>query len=428
MATFPSLIRFLGDFAAKKPESAKRFLKSGKKNIIGFLPALLGGLRRSQKPEIYSELIEEYIKNGEHLFPIARYFRTQKPLNPKYPEELLRAAINAGDDHAVMESLLTAMELEPTDGIPSEEKYFIPALKHLESKKDHRWINGSHFYGKPTSFFQNLSAANAEMILQNLLLIPRLDYRNETVLTWIADRFPALVWDYFAKRIQIDAGNEKPKDFQPVPYQIQELHKPLGKDAKLAIEKSLELYRADSSPMFRFRGGKLLAVAFPTGGKEFAAELERVITEGDEDSAKFVTRVMDNYKAQNFTHSILKAIIAKHPDNEDMHDRVMTALLQTGVVHGENGFVESLRDKKQILVGWQTDERKAVRDFAEKQSRKMDVSIADEQRRADEQRQMWEMQFDGEQPEEGEPEDVADDPAPGDAETDENKPEEPTKH
>lgn len=418
MATFPTLIRFLGELAAERPDVAKRLLETASKNIFGFLPAILGGLRRSAKPEFYSSFTESFIESGEHLFPIARFLRTQKPLKPDYPERLLQAAFRTGDDHAVLESVLTAMELTKSDGLPSEEKYFIPAFKHLNSKNDHRWINAAHFFGEPTEFFQNLSEQNARLILDNLLLVQRIDFQHEQVLTWIAEKFPELVWDYFGKRIQIDAGKEKPKDFQPVPYKLQYLHKPLAKNVKLAIAKARELFGSDSSPMFRFRGGKLLATVFPLCGKEFATQLEELINAGAAEDAIFAVRVMDNYKGQGFTHSILKSILARHPGNDDMSGRVMTALMQSGVVHGEYGFVESHRQKKEILVGWLQDERAGVRDFAEKQIRVIDLWIADEQRRADEQKRMYELQFDSEKADKDEQKSGGED----------SEPEEPTKH
>jgi hypothetical protein len=63
--------------------------------------------------------------------------------------------------------------------------------------------------------------------------------------------------------------------------------------------------------------------------------------------------------------------------------RVGAALDNTGVVHGEFGFVDAFRAKKDLLKNWLEDERPQVKAYAEEHMRYLDNRIASETRSAE---------------------------------------------
>src|ERR1700756_4557183 len=63
-------------------------------------------------------------------------------------------------------------------------------------------------------------------------------------------------------------------------------------------------------------------------------------------------------------------------------------LRSTGVVSGEFGFVEAYRTRKAQIETWLTDSRMQVRNFAKRFVRRLEQSIAAEQRRAEENKEM----------------------------------------
>ena len=75
---------------------------------------------------------------------------------------------------------------------------------------------------------------------------------------------------------------------------------------------------------------------------------------------------------------------------------VRISIDSTGVVSGELGFAEAWRAKKESLTEWLTDERPAVKAFAEKHIAELDLMIASEQRRVEAEREMRNRSYDEE--------------------------------
>jgi hypothetical protein len=91
---------------------------------------------------------------------------------------------------------------------------------------------------------------------------------------------------------------------------------------------------------------------------------------------------------------VLKRIITRFPNNENIRTGVVISLENTGGVMGEFGFANALRDKLEIVRKWQTDTRPEVRAFAEAHIQSLQLRIADEQRRAEERKALRELEYD----------------------------------
>jgi hypothetical protein len=125
-------------------------------------------------------------------------------------------------------------------------------------------------------------------------------------------------------------------------------------------------------------------VAFPTFSAEFAKALADVAMTGAETDAAFVLGVMANYHGEPSTHELLKALVAKYPEDQSILSGVSVSLDNTGVVWGEYGFADAFRNKKAAMTSWLDDERAAVRAFAERHIKSLEMRIVDEHRRAEE--------------------------------------------
>jgi hypothetical protein len=67
---------------------------------------------------------------------------------------------------------------------------------------------------------------------------------------------------------------------------------------------------------------------------------------------------------------------------------VRSSIDSTGVVSGEFGLADAWRGKKEPLKQWLTDERQAVKAFAEEHIAELDRMIATEWRRVEAEREM----------------------------------------
>ena len=221
-----------------------------------------------------------------------------------------------------------------------------------------------------------------------------MNHRVERVLVRVAERQPEAVWDYFGSRLAREAedGDDEER-FEAVPFQFHGLEKELSKDPQLAISKGL-LWFAHNRELFQFRGGRLLSSAFPNCTPEFAAALAELVTAGGDTEADFVLAILRNYRGEASTDVVLKEIVSRFPDDPHKMNGVRASIDSTGVVRGELGFAEAWRAKKESLTEWLTDERLAVKAFAEKHIAELDLMIASEQRRAEAEREMRNRSYD----------------------------------
>lgn len=393
LATFPIFMKFLNNLARRKPETVKRLLANASNDLLQFLHAFLNGLFESGSRVIYRECIDSYLETGTHLTCLALHWRASKPGRPEFIKAVLNKAIAVGDDTAVIQCLLFAMEGTPGDGVPANAEFLTPALAYLTSQKDARWVGAAWFADKGTPFFDTITAEEAKLLLENLLEVPRIEFQVEHILCQIARKHRPLVWGYFGQRLKSRAGREGRNLYEAFRHQFNGLEKELSKDARLAVSTARRWYEEDSS-LFRFLGGRLLSAVFPKFQVEISDKLCELVGNGTGTDADFVLAVMENYHGEPETHEVLKRIAAKYPEDQSKMSRVSASFDGTGVVTGEFGFVEAWRRKKAAIEPWLTDPRAEVQEFARKHIRDLDVRIADEQRRAEERKALRQLQYD----------------------------------
>ena len=175
--------------------------------------------------------------------------------------------------------------------------------------------------------------------------------------------------------------------FEAEPVEFHELGKVLSKDPQLDISKGLVWFAQDRE-LFRFRGGSLFSRAFPNCTPEFAAALAELVKAGGDTEADFALAILQNYLGETSTDVVLQEIVSRFPHDERKMDGVRISLNSTGVVSGEFGLAEAWRVKKESLMQWLTDERRAVKAFAEKHIAELDRMIASERRRVEAEREM----------------------------------------
>jgi hypothetical protein len=173
--------------------------------------------------------------------------------------------------------------------------------------------------------------------------------------------------------------------FEAVPLESQELEKVLSKDPQLAISKGL-LWFAQNREEFRFRGGSLLSRALPNCTPEFAAALAELVKAGGDTEADFSLAMLQNYRGETSTYVVLKEIVSRFPHDDRKLSGVRTSIDSTGVVSGDFGLAEAWRVKKESLRPWLTDERQAVKAFAEQHIAELDRMIAAEWHRVEAER------------------------------------------
>jgi ppGpp synthetase/RelA/SpoT-type nucleotidyltranferase len=397
LMTFSLFVEFLTQLAEQRPEVASRLLQGASDKLRQFLAAFLAGFERSDRGDIYEQALERELQSGRNLAGIARHVHYSQGSHPGIASRLLARSIEAVDVSAVVECLIIAIERSGTSAINNSDGYIQEALRFLNGRREVRWVQQAWFLKSADPFYAGLSAESAELLLNNLGFLRRIDPHAERILEHLAAHFPEKVWDFFGARLVHDRSEDADSEpsYEAIPHRFFGLEKELSRRPDLAIRKGLAWFAERApNPLFQYGGGRLLSNTFPDCTPAFAEGLLRVIRAGGELEASFALAIVSNYRGNPATHPVLREIVARFSDNERKMRAVANALNSTGVVSGEYGFANAWRERRQSLSEWLTDARPSVREFATQHIAKLDLMIADEQRRAEASRAMYEREFD----------------------------------
>jgi hypothetical protein len=391
MATFPVFGEFLYRLAKAKPNVATRFSQRAADNVLNFLPAFLNGLSDSGSDKEYRAVLTRYLADGKHLVAIACHFRKTSTVAIASIKEVLKKAISANDDNAVIECLVLAIEKHEPQKQPLVEDVFLPAIKYLIGRKDARWTHGAWFLPAGKTFFPSLSADQANLVLDSLLSLPRIEHHAERILVYIAQQHPEAVWRFFGRRLD-EKREEKEERYESFPYRFHGLEQPLAKNVELAIGTVRSWFHAGDR-LFRFNGGRLLSTVFLAFPEPFAQKLADMAENGSDEDIGFILAALQNYKGEPATHQVLKALVNRLSQDDPRLVEVDISLQNTGVVVGEFGFVEAFRGKKAEMAPWLNDPRPRVKGFAAEYICKLDQRIASEQRSAEQRKEQRKRDF-----------------------------------
>ena len=379
MATFPVFGEFLHQLSKARPNFAIAFVRREDADILTFLPAILNGLFESEARDRYAELLEDYLEQNVYLTAIARHCRRVKKDAASTVQRVLDKAIAVDEAIAVSECLIFTIENHDPQGLPLVDNVFVPAIKYLVSKRDARWMDGAWFLPEGEKFFHELPSEYADLVLENLLVLHKIDHEAESILTPIAMNQPASVWIFFERRIR--DKKEREDGYQAVPYQLHDLAQSLAKDVDLATATLREWY-LDREHISRFDGGLMLQAVFPTFTDELTGSLNQIIARGSGEDYDFAIHLLVNYHGTP-TYEVVKELIERLPENDPRLTRLTRCLSNTDAVWGEFGIVAAHRKAKEEIALWRNDARPKVREFAASYVKSMEQQIASEQRSAE---------------------------------------------
>lgn len=388
LATFPVFGNFISKLSERRPELADRLLAKASEDLRNGLPGFLNGLSLSRRPDIYERVLEAELESARDLASVARHLRYSDVQKPDFASRLLKRAIEKGDQRAVTDCLLLALEYYGTEKILDADTFVRDALTFLNDCKDPRWVSQAWFLQKPTKFYEELSPERTAQLLTNLRYLREVNYQAERILVRLAERQPEAVWDYFGDRLSQEVADGEDEDrFEAVPFQFHGLEKELSKNPQLAISKGLSWFAQDPK-LLQDGGGRLLSNTFPNCTPEFSTALADLVKSGGDTEADFSLVILQNYDGATSTHTVLKEIVSRFPDDASKMNEVRASIASVGVVRGEFGLAEAWRAKKKSLTEWLTDERPAVKTFAEKHIAELDHMIASERRHAESRKEM----------------------------------------
>jgi hypothetical protein len=397
-ATFQSFGHFLELLGDAKPQIVLQYLDRLDGSLANFLPAMLCGLSRGQRKDDARKRIARWLKEKAHLQQIATYLRTPEEFDAGLLQGTLNAAIENDDDVAVLIALGVAVARHKDHPGGLIDTVFIPALSHLMTKKDSRWVNAAWHDPNKHSLFRDLTPQQVDAVLGSLVSYPHIEYRSETILTSIADSCPKKVIDFFGQRLRFSETAEAKEKYEAIPFDLHKLHEPLSKIPDYVVDLSRAWFDENDS-LFTYRAGRLISIIFPRFSQQLQEKLMSLVRSGERQDVEFVINLLRSYHGEAFLHDVCKEIVEALPPDDPLLEEVDIVLVSTGVVSGEFGFVAAYKRKKSEIEPWLTDKREKIKAFAERHLRTLDRQIAAEQRGSEQRLEQRKRDY-GEEPDE----------------------------
>lgn len=401
LATFPVFFKFLEDVARAHPKLALTLLTDDISTIANFAIPLLRGLWDGSAHEEARALVTSWISSAtiedeQLLRATAKMFLSSNAVDFDVLDAILSKAIEL---HAkdVVDQILTVAVARYSNSDQAErlKALFLHCIKVLTEYKDASWVHSVWYREEAKGLVSGLDHAQRVSVLENLRMLPSIDYQAEDVLTAFAEVAPAEVIRFFCMRAEDEARLEVKRplgDFEAIPLNFHSLHEPLSRHPREAVSILLENYRASPS-LFEFRGGKLLQDIFPKFGEAVERELLALVGSGADKALDFVVSVLRAYDGEAFLYPVCKAVVEHLPVEHPVLQSVSAVLLSTGVVMGEFGMAEAYEKKLNDLSPWLDDNSENVRVFARSFLDGLKSMIEQERQRAEEYIALRKFQF-----------------------------------
>jgi hypothetical protein len=389
LATFPIFYEFLLAFARSAPSLAYELLSKDTERISQFLIPILSGLwdgpeRAAVRRLIESWMVEAKAGRPSYLLASTRMFLSTERLDAELLGHLFTTAVELNDLVTVREviNVNIAKYTDTRSGLI--ETLLLPALHYLTLHGDASWIFNAWYRPEARSLLASLDANARQVLLENLLMLHKIDYHAEELLSVIAGRWPSEVLALFIDRLNHEVrANDPDREFEAIPFEFHKLHEPLSAIAAEAVDKVRSQFDLDRE-LFEFRGARLLRNIFPQSSPEFESALLKHIRNGEDTDREFVLGVLQNYQGESFVRRLCKEMIRVIDPNSPLRRRVVIALQTTGVVSGEFGMAEAYARKREEVLDWLDDPDEKVRQFAERYIADLEKMSAAERLRAEE--------------------------------------------
>lgn len=394
LATFPIFYHFLEEFSKNQPALGFQLLTENTEPLSRFVIPLLKGLWTGEIKDAAQQLLFKWVRDAQAgkeklLLAGVRLFLSTEEINAPLLLAMFDKAVELSSVQALNQVAAVAIARYSTAGEMTKQlkELFMSCIKNLTKLKDAAWIQDIWFRTEAKKLLADLNKDEHLLVLDNLMLLSRVDYQAEEILVVMAEIVPAQVIHFFCSRTLLEERFYKETssfdEFEAIPFDFHHLQEPLSKHPSEVVSIVLSFYRKDST-LFQFRGAKLLKNIFPKFSDEFEAELVQLIRKGDESDVEFVLGILSAYSGENFLHPLCQEVVKRLPSDSPLLRNVSVVLESTGVVWGEFGMADAYERKRLEMLGWLEDPDENIRTFARKFISNLELVRDSERRRTEE--------------------------------------------
>lgn len=376
-----ALIGFSQRLAQDRPDIAVHLLERMDETFSPLLVPLITGMDEIGRIDAVQLFVDRWITEGRFLAAIVDWLASRAAPDLQTLTAIVIRAQGLGDDAAMLSAVNAAARLwDQAADQRLINDVFVPAVAYFAEVKQPSWIRQA-WQIRRAGLVAALNEDQIQLLLRSIAALPEIDHSADRVLAIIADQCPALVLEFFGRRIRRDRAIGGAR-FDPIPFSIYELPKALSKHPSLVLAAVRSWHDLDPS-LHQFTGGRLVSNVFPKLPQSVAAPLTTLISNGTRDDLSFVLATLQPYEGIEEIYPLCMDIVDRLEPGDDMLRRVAFVLGETGVVSGEFGFVEAQNLQRIRLQRYLQDARPKVRAFSREIRRKAEQSMAWEQRRAE---------------------------------------------
>ncbi|MED4780958.1 RelA/SpoT domain-containing protein [Brevibacillus choshinensis] len=381
---------FLHLIGLRKPKFAKKLLTEFKENLNFFLHHIVAGLWISDN-DYAREKVNNWIGEGSHLLNCLLIFKYIENVEIDFLEKIYEKAIIEKDNRVLNEiiSLITSSKVPVCQ---TSKKLFISTINVLSQNNDFWWTN-SLWFDKGT-FLDSFNESEHDQILNVLIICPKIDYHLEQLLIPIANSSPKKIIDFFEKRIEVQKRKKKSfnSNYDAVPYHLNIIGHILNKGANECIAIIFSWYKKKHW-LYHWEASDLFQKMFPTFGGELEAYLIRILPNKDITEAKIILQILKRYDGDPSIYNICKVFIEIYHEDNSLLQEIMHVLSETGVVTGEYGFANALKQIKANINKWNKSKNPHIRKFVKDFKDHLNACITAEIKRSDEQIEEMKQEF-----------------------------------
>ena len=393
LATFPPYARFLSAIADRQPTLAFELLSDRSIlpdwTIHPIAHALLQGDLRAD----VETLLRQWLDQGRFVVEIARLAVTTTNIDATLILNVAKRAIDDADvsacTHLVWWGAIGRYADNPEFW---RDEIFFPCLTVLQRAGSHEWIARSWHEPGENSIFNNLTPDQSRTVLEAMVNVNHIDYCAEQILKSIAATRHEMVLDWFGQRIGIAAQQDRSLNFDSIPFSFQSVHEALQPHPREVIAFVRKRHdQGDQNGIWDI--SHFLSRIYPNFEDPLPSTLLNIVDSGDAEDLLFVASSLWGFEGRAELLPVLRAILASDVANDDVTGVVSQVLLETGVMTGEFGAAQTYQAKADLLAQWGDDENRRVAEFAAREIHTLEMMVASENRRAQEEIAMRRLRY-----------------------------------
>jgi ppGpp synthetase/RelA/SpoT-type nucleotidyltranferase len=378
---------FLFGIGKQKTEFALMLIEQNEKELEPFLIHLIAGLWKGLSSEDAKKILNKWIAEGKYLSVCASIFEYIEEVDVSLLKKIYNKAIKTDDENVLCRIISSIAQNYPK--YKNLKSIFLGVIKKLTELEKFQWINRTYF--RKPSILDSLTEKEFDVVFDNMVYAPHIDYHAETILSPVAEKYPKKLIQFFKKRVSARVQKQEGERYDAIPLSLHIINKQLKKHANVVVPAIVGWF-SEKNCLFQREASHFLQAIFPTFDKALESEMINLVKKGGDKNVKIIISILRAYKGEIFLHGVCKEFIKRYHSDNYMKE-MFIILSQTGVVSGEYGYVEAYKAKRQEIQDWKKDKNKTILSFVKKYETYLDSRIAYEQKRADEDIEMRKRKF-----------------------------------